>query len=109
MNACLKKSEILKDKKKISCLFEKGEWSKGQYLNIVSQPAKKRQLLFTSIRHIKGAVNRNRAKRYLRESYRRNKNYFSPERIYALVLKRFPESNTLQSIENDIRKQLQHD
>ncbi|MDD3716795.1 MAG: ribonuclease P protein component [Candidatus Marinimicrobia bacterium] len=109
MNARLRKSEILKDKKAISRLFEKGEWNKGRYVNIVSLPAEKRQILFTVARHVKGAVIRNRGKRYLRETYRRNKDHFSPERIYGLIIKRFPESDSLCGIESDIRIQLQHD
>lgn len=109
MSLRLKKSEILKDKRAISCLFEKGEWNKGRYVNIVSLPAEKRQLLFTAARQIKGAVVRNRGKRYLRETYRCNKEYFSPERIYGLILKRFPESDAFRGIESDIRAQLQND
>ncbi|MDD3095434.1 MAG: ribonuclease P protein component, partial [Candidatus Marinimicrobia bacterium] len=96
-------------KKAISCLFEKGEWSRGRYVNIVSLPAETRQVLFTAARIVKGAVARNRGKRYLRESYRLNKSCFSFERIYGLILKRFPESSPLRYIENDIRMQLQHD
>lgn len=109
MNETLKKSEILKNKKEISNLFENGEWKRGRYVNVVSLPAEERRVLFTVARHIHGAVRRNRGKRYLRESYRLQKNYFSPNRIYGLVLRQFPETKTLHMIKADILPQLHHD
>ncbi len=109
MNAGLKKSEILSDKKAISRLFEKGEWSRGTYIHIVSLPADQRRVLFAVARYVKGAVNRNRGKRYLREIYRNNKECFSSFRIYGIILKKFPAKKPLQFLLPDIKAILQHD
>lgn len=109
MNEKLKKSEILKNKKEISSLFENGEWRRGRYVNMVSLPAEERRVLFTVARHIRSAVKRNRGKRYLRESYRLQKNQFSTDRIYGLILKQFPETKPLSLIKADIYTQLQDD
>ncbi|MDZ7796406.1 MAG: ribonuclease P protein component [Candidatus Marinimicrobia bacterium] len=109
MNAGLKKSEILSDKKEISRLFEKGKWSKGTYINVVSLPAKERRILFAVARHIKGAVHRNRGKRYLREVYRTNKEYFSPLCVYGIILKKFPVKKPLQLLLSDIRSIIQYE
>jgi len=108
MNAGLKKSEILSNKKEISRLFEKGEWSRGTFINIVSLPAEQRQVLFAVARHIRGAVSRNRGKRYLREIYRNNKACYSPSRIYGVILKKFPQGKPLRPLLADMKRILQH-
>jgi ribonuclease P protein component len=109
MNETLKKSEVLRNKKEISSLFENGDWTRGRYVNIVSMPSEERRILFAVSRNIRGAVKRNRAKRYLREAYRLQKNSFSPSRIYALVFVRTPETTSLKQIKADILTQLKHD
>jgi ribonuclease P protein component len=109
MNRSLKKSEILSDKKEISRLFDKGQWSKGRYVNIVSLPAEERRVLFATARHLKGAVLRNRGKRYLKECYRNDKEWFSSLSIYGLILKKLPDIHPLDHIRADIQKQLEND
>ncbi len=109
MKLSLKKSEILSNKKDISRLFENGEWNNGRYVNIVSLPAETRQVLFATARNIKGAVRRNRGKRYLKECYRNNKEWFSSLYIYGLILRKLPEQYPLDAIREDIQTQLQHD
>jgi ribonuclease P protein component len=106
MRSSLKKSEILRERKEISRLFENGEWDKGRFINIVTLPADERRVLFAIARHIKGAVIRNRGKRYLRECYRNNKEWFSSLRIYGLILKRMPRHHPLDAIRADLQTQL---
>jgi ribonuclease P protein component len=102
MRFSLKKSEILRDKKEISSLFDSGEWNKGRFINIVTLPADERRVLFAIARHLKGAVLRNRGKRYLKECYRSNKEWFSSLRIYGLILKKMPKHHPLQAIQHDL-------
>ena len=99
----MKKSEILREKKEISSLFDNGEWNKGRFVNIVSLPAENRRVLFAIARHLKGAVLRNRGKRYLRECYRSNKEWFSSSCIYGLILKKMPKNDPLKVIGADIK------
>ena len=107
MNSSLKKSEILREKKEISYLFDNGEWSKGRFVNIVSVKADNRRVLFATARHFKGAVLRNRGKRYLRECYRNNKEWFSSLCIYGLILKKMPKYDPAKTIRDDIKALLQ--
>jgi ribonuclease P protein component len=107
MNSSLKKSEVLREKKEISNLFDNGEWNKGRFVNIVSVSAENRRVLFAIARHLKGAVLRNRGKRYLRECYRNNKESFSSLRIYGLILKKMPKYDPLNTIRDDINALLQ--
>ncbi len=109
MKRSLKKSEILSNKKDISRLFENGEWNNGRYVNIVSLPAETRQVLFATARNIKGAVRRNRGKRYLKECYRNNKEWFSSLYIYGLILKRMPRHHPVDAIRVDLQDLLKDD
>ncbi len=109
MKLTLKKSEVLKNKKEISSLFENGKWNKGRYVNIVSCPAEDRKVLFATARHLKGAVTRNRGKRYLRECYRNHKEWFSSLHMYGLILKKIPDDRPLEKILTDLQVQLHHD
>lgn len=103
MRFSLKKSEILRDKKEISNLFDNGEWNKGRFVNIVTLPADDRRVLFAIARHFKGAILRNRGKRYLRECYRSNKEWFSSLCIYGLILKKIPKYHPFQALQDDIK------
>lgn len=75
------KQEKLKQKKEISLLFEKGKWKTCGNLRIISlNPSSEMQGpkvgVSVSKRYFKKAVDRNRIKRLLRESYRLNKPNF---------------------------------
>ncbi|MCF7831968.1 MAG: ribonuclease P protein component [Candidatus Marinimicrobia bacterium] len=109
MRSLLKKSEILREKSEISSLFDNGEWNKGRFVNIVSQPAENRRVLFAIARHLKGAVVRNRGKRYLRECYRNNKEWFSSLCIYGLILKNMPRHHPVDAIRADLQALLKND
>ena len=99
----------MREKKEISSLFDNGEWNKGRFVNIVSLPAENRRVLFAIARHLKGAVVRNRGKRYLRECYRNNKEWFSSLRIYAIILKRMPSQHPVDAIRADLQDLLKND
>lgn len=88
MSDCTLPREIkLKHKKEIDLLFEKGKWKTCDQMRIITyDPTNKpgEEVVFSgfkigvsvSKRNFKKAVDRNRIKRLLRESYRLNKEIF---------------------------------
>lgn len=85
---CFPAREKLKHKKEISLLFEKGKWRTCGNLRIITlnletnpqegiEVENQRFGVSVSKRNFKKAVDRNRIKRLLRESYRLNKNTFT--------------------------------
>lgn len=80
MNFKYPREEKLKQKKDISLLFEKGKWQTCGHLRIISYSAEEisqyKVGVSVSKRYFKKAVERNRIKRLLRESYRLHKNAF---------------------------------
>lgn len=83
----LPKEEKLKHKKEIGLLFEKGKWKTCGNIRIITLDLDKKpqedfffknQKVGVSVskRYFKKAVDRNRIKRLLRESYRLNKELF---------------------------------
>jgi len=74
------REEKLKQKNDISLLFEKGKWQTCGNLRIISfssdEISQYKVGVSVSKRYFKKAVDRNRAKRLLREAYRLNKEAF---------------------------------
>src|SRR6056297_2023332 len=103
MNQCLKKSDILRNKKEISLLFRSGEWRRGKLVNIVFNPSETKKVLFATARGFGNAVMRHRGKRYLREIYRTNKDLFPSLFTYGIILKRMPSKKPYSRIFDDIR------
>jgi len=85
VRATLEKSERLGGKKNVSEVFAKGERVAGKLIRcfVLSRPAGERPpdslaVGFTVRRTINRAVDRNRVKRLLRESFRKNKDLLHP-------------------------------
>lgn len=82
MRYTLKNSEILKNKKRFQEVFKQGERFRGRIIECIFLLHKPRdeqnqvrvKVGFTVPRTIRKAVDRNRIKRLMRESYRLNKN-----------------------------------
>ncbi|MGC4129297.1 MAG: ribonuclease P protein component [Bergeyella sp.] len=104
MNNKYPKAEKLKQKKEISLLFEKGKWRTSGKLRIifyafpqdesVSESQNPKAGVSVSKRFFKKAVDRNRIKRLLRESYRLNKDAFAEKfgkNILAMIFWNSPE------------------
>lgn len=74
------KSEKLKSEKEIALLFKKGKWRTSGNVRIVflrmEEPEKSKVGVSVSKKNLKKSVDRNRAKRLLREAYRLNKQKF---------------------------------
>jgi len=77
----LKKAEIVRGSNLLNSIFKKGERYRGKFLNcyVLKNPADSQdrvssvQAAFVVPKRVKLAVDRNRLKRYMRESYRGNK------------------------------------
>lgn len=82
MQYSLKKSEILKSKKRFQEIFARGEKFRGRVIQcilILHEPAQgqgraKVKVGFSVRRSVRNAVDRNRIKRLMKESYRLNQN-----------------------------------
>ncbi|MGQ9664816.1 MAG: ribonuclease P protein component [bacterium] len=73
---CLKKKEVVRNKKEIRTLLKTGKRFACNDLVIIYKPASRSKVGFFASRKIRSAVKRNRIKRILREAYRMNKEIF---------------------------------
>jgi len=81
-------------------LFKNGRWIRGDYIALVFLPSSKSQIIFAAARSFKNAVQRNMAKRYLRELYRRS--VLKQVKLQlGLLLLRFPEKNVFATLYED--------
>ena len=79
----LPKSEIIRKKSDFNEVFEKGRSWNGQILKCLYAKSNRRMVGFVVSRRFGNAVHRNRAKRLMREAYRRNRHGIS---AYYVVL-----------------------
>ncbi len=70
----LPKSEIIRKKSDFNEVFEKGRSWNGQILKCLYAKSNRRMVGFVVSRRFGNAVHRNRAKRMMREAWRRNRN-----------------------------------
>ena len=106
MNYSLTKNEILSNKKDISQLFRNRNSVNGKYTKVVFLGNGFRSILFTTRKKFGNAVKRNRARRYLKEFYRHNKDLFKENYLYALILMRNPLKNSFNEISEDLKETL---
>ena len=108
MKATLKKKERLKSKKEIDLLFAEGKSIAKYPIRLVYRKADFRDDVgikagvSVSKRHFKKAVHRNRIKRLMRESYRKNKylvNHTTHQFAFMFLYsgKELPEYNFVES------------
>lgn len=112
MNFKYPREEKLKQKKDISLLFEKGKWQTCGHLRIISYSTEEisqhKVGVSVSKRYFKKAVERNRIKRLLRESYRLHKSTFLEkfgENSLSMIFYISPEKpNHFEDIEKEFLK-----
>ena len=105
MNNRIPKRIVLKGKQHFSELFSTGRFLKSKYINVVYLDRHDFQIGFAVSRRIRGAVNRNRFKRHLREIFRNNKSRFPANKWVILIGKRKPES--FDALYQDVMKVIQ--
>ena len=98
----LKREEIIRRKKDFDRLFTRGKRLRGKNLSILWFPASERRVGFIVNKRLGIAVERNRVKRILRETYRRNRPSISSD-IELVIIAR-DQANLLDyfSIEEEL-------
>jgi ribonuclease P protein component len=85
----LSRRERIKRKKELEGVFSSGKVYRGDFLSLritgTRESDEKAKFAFLLAGKIKGAVNRNRTKRLMREVVRRNKQLFSPGDKVAIL------------------------
>lgn len=99
---------MLKNKKAIQALFAEGHWIRTPLFNIVYRYSGETRYLFTSQKSVSGAVNRNFAKRYLRETVRHNRDVIPSGYHYGFIAKNAPECHSLKVYETRLKKAFFH-
>lgn len=81
----LPKKEILRKRDDFRRVFEKGERWKGRYIQFYFLESRIRQAAFCVPRKTGKAVDRNRIRRWMRETYRRNKHQIGSYHLVFLA------------------------
>lgn len=83
----LDKRQIIKSSKKFGELFQKGKSVSSEHILLFAKESDKIKFGFAVSKKIKGAVNRNRAKRRLKEVLRINQKHLPQKQCILLVAK----------------------
>ena len=97
----LKKYEIIRGKKEIQRAFESGVKNSGTFITLFYLEGKTKKIGFTVSKKYKKAVDRNKAKRIMKEIYRTNKEYFSFG-VWLIYCKYFETIPAYNDMKNDI-------
>jgi len=97
----LRKHEIIHGRKEIQKTFELGFKKSGNFITLFYLKGKTRKVGFIVSKKYKKAVDRNRAKRRMKEIYRTNKECFSFG-IWLIYYKYFETIPAYKDMKNDI-------
>lgn len=104
--ATLPKSERLKKKHDFKAIFQKGIRIRGSTLSIqvLRKNENERRVAFTTKKKIGTSVCRNRAKRLLREAYRRHSNCFPDNIDIVLIAEQAIIPSDLNTVESELSR-----
>jgi len=97
----LKREERIRTKRDFNRLFSSGERIQSKSLSIVWSAARERKVGFVVNRRVGSAVERNRVKRLLRETYRRNRSSVSSETELVIIAKAEARGQDYRFIEGE--------
>jgi ribonuclease P protein component len=101
----LKKKAILRDRKAIRALFERGSWKSCPFFHMVYFPnTGDKRYLFATRKTIRGAVPRNRSRRVLKEAVRLNQDTIPLGYDYGFIATVVPEKGERPLIEKYLKK-----
>ncbi|KAA3659439.1 MAG: ribonuclease P protein component [Calditrichaeota bacterium] len=84
----LPKNFILSNSSEIEFLFSQGKCIKSQSFNLFYYRTQQFKILFAASKYLDTHVKKNKAKRLLRELFRKNKNLFPKNLTFAIVAKK---------------------
>gem|GEM_PF-5519151 len=86
-------------------LFERGRWKSCPFFHVVYSPnAGEKHYLFGTLKTIRGAVRRNRARRVLKEAVRLNQDIIPAGYDYGFIAKIVPEKGTTHQVEKYLKQ-----
>lgn len=97
------KSEKIRRNAEFSEIIQTGRKVSGQLMTCFYRPAEKRQIGFATPKRLGQAVERNRARRRMREAYRINKNEVGPIRMIVLAKPSIKQA-TWEDIQREFRQ-----